>query len=80
MKIDDDAIPTMDIHLSAFLQFQGVVPELVKQSGRVIFHFPNCMKVTKLIQQYNKNPDGIPLLDYVQCLRRLRSQMISLRD
>ncbi len=80
MERDNGNLHLMDIHLAAFLQLQGVEPALLKQSGRVVFAFHNTGRVASLIQDYNANPSGIRLLDYVQCLRRLRSQMLSLRD
>jgi len=80
MTNDNGTLHLMDIHLSAFLQLQGVKPVLLKQSGRVVFAFHNTEQVTSLIQEYNGNPVGIRLLDYVQNLRRLRSLMLSMRD
>jgi hypothetical protein len=80
MANDNGTLPLMDIHLSAFIQLQGVEPVLLKQSGRVVFAFPNTERVMSLIQEYNGNPVGIRLLDYIQHLRRLRSQMLAMRD
>jgi len=80
MNHDTGTIPSMDIYMSGFLQLFGIEPTLVKQSGRVVFAFPNTERVASLIQEYNSNPTGIPLLDYIQQLRRLRSQMLAMRD
>lgn len=80
MAVDNGTLHLMDIHLSAFLEQQGMVPLLQKQSGRVVFIFPNTQEVASLIQHYNSNPTGIRLLDYVQHLRRLRARMLALRD
>lgn len=80
MEKDNGNLHLMDIHLAAYLQLQGVEPALLKQSGRVVFSFENTRRVASLIQDYNANPSGIRLLDFVQSLRKLRSRMISLRD
>ena len=80
MERDNGNLHLMDIHLAAYLQLQGVEPALLKQSGRVVFSFENTGRVASLIQDYNANPSGIRLLDFVQSLRKLRSRMISLRD
>lgn len=80
MEKDNGNLHLMDIHLAAYLQLQGVEPALLKQSGRVVFSFENTGRVASLIQDYNANPSGIRLLDFVQSLRKLRSRMISLRD
>jgi hypothetical protein len=80
MAHDNGTLHLMDIYLTAFLQLQGIEPLLLKQSGRVVFAFPNTRQVTSLIQEYNGNPIGIRLLDYVQHLRRLRAQMLAMRD
>jgi len=68
-----------DIHTSAYLQFKGLNPELKKEGTRVVFCFPNTPKTQTLIDEYHNNPI-VQLLDYVSHLRRLRSQMLSMRD
>jgi len=78
MKKETRTLPFLDIHLSAFLVLNGIEPSLVKQSGRVIFQFPNNAQVSSLVEKYNSNPK-VDVLNYVQHLRRLRSQMLSMR-
>jgi len=80
MEKDNGNIQYMDIHLAAFLQLRGIEPVLQKQAGRVVFTFPNTAQATSLIREYNANPAGIRLLDYVQHLRKLRSRMLTMRD
>jgi hypothetical protein len=68
-----------DIHTSAYLQFKGLNPELKKEGTRVVFCFPNTPETQYLIDDYHNNPI-VQLLDYVSHLRRLRSQMLSMRN
>jgi hypothetical protein len=72
-------IPIHDINLSAFLAHRGVEPELLKEGSRVVFCFPNDETTYSLMQLYNRNPP-VSVLDYVGHLRRLRAQMLSMRD
>lgn len=78
MKTNPPIIPIFDINLSAFLQLQGIIPQLQKEGSRVIFFFPSDKKTYELMKSYNENP-SIPVLDFVRHLRQLRSQMLSLR-
>jgi len=71
--------PIYDIHQAAFLDLNGIPPIFTKSGTRVVFEFPATRTVTKLLDTYNQNP-SIPILDYVNVLRRLRSQMLSMRD
>jgi hypothetical protein len=79
MKKIPSMIPIYDINLSAFLQYEGVTPHLQKEGSRVIFFFPNNTKTYALMKVYNENPT-IPILDFIGHLRRLRSQMLAMRD
>lgn len=67
-----------DIHVSAYLQFKGLTPELKKEGTRVVFCFPTNDETQSLIDEYYKNPT-VKLIDYVSNLRRLRAIMISMR-
>lgn len=79
MKTDKkSSIPVMDIHQATFLDYHGIPPDLIKEGTRVIFMFPNTQTVLEKIQAYNQNP-SIPVLDFVHCLRKLRSQMLAIR-
>ena len=79
MKTNSSMLPLYDINLAAFLQHRGIVPSLQQQGSRVVFIFPNDSKTHQLMQLYNENP-VVPVLDFVGHLRRLRSQMMSMRD
>lgn len=71
-------IPVFDIHQASFLEHNGINPELTLQGTRVIFEFDPSETVCKLLRDYQNNP-SIPILDYVNVLRRLRSRMLSMK-
>ncbi|MGD0277107.1 MAG: DUF5659 domain-containing protein [Syntrophales bacterium] len=79
MAKNNSSIPLYDINLSAYLLFKGTVPELKAEGKRVVFLFPNKTETFQLMKQYNENP-LVPVIDFITCLRRLRSQMLALRD
>lgn len=70
--------PILDIHLTAFLALHGHEPQFTKNGTRVVFEFPASMEVSKLTRTFNENP-SVKVLDYVHHLRRIRSQMLSMR-
>ena len=78
MKKNSSMIPLYDINLSAFLQYQGITPQLQKEGSRVVFFFPSDNKTHELMRVYNQNPT-VPVLDFIGHLRRLRSQMLAMR-
>ena len=71
-------IPVFDIHQASFLEHNGITPKLTLQGTRVIFEFDASEIVYKFLRDYQNNP-SIPILDYVNVLRRLRSRMLSMR-
>lgn len=71
-------IPVFDIHTAAFLELNNVLPELTLQGTRVVFEFPATDEVYKILREYQNNP-AIPVLNFVNILRRLRSKMLSMR-
>jgi hypothetical protein len=79
MKKNSPMIPIYDINLAAFLQYRGTPPQLRKEGSRVTFFFPNDQKTCELMKSYNENL-SVPVLDFVGHLRRLRSQMLSMRN
>jgi len=72
-------ITIFDINQSAFLALQGLEPELVIQSGRVVFSFPAGDDYFRLSDAYNANLE-VRCLDFVKSLRTLRSKMLSAKD
>jgi hypothetical protein len=71
-------IPIFDINTAAYLELSNIAPELTLQGTRVVFEFPATDRVFKLLSEYQSNP-SVPVLDYVNVLRRLRSRMLSMR-
>ena len=71
-------LPILDIYQAAYLNLNGIEPNLTKQGTRVVFEFPGTQSVFALIQKYNCNP-SVNILDFVSHLRRLRSQMLAAR-
>lgn len=72
-------LPLYDIYQAAFLSLNSISPQFIKSGTRVVFQFEATKEVKKLLEQYSQNP-SVLLLDFVSHLRKLRSQMISLRD
>ena len=79
MKTNSSMLPLYDINLAAFLQHRGIVPSLQQQGSRVVFFFPNDNTTHRIMKEYNENL-MVPVLDFVGHLRRLRSQMLSMRS
>jgi hypothetical protein len=48
------------------------------QGTSVVFEFEASEAVYQLLREYQSNP-SVPILDYVNVLRRLRSRMLSMR-
>lgn len=71
-------LPIFDINLAAYLDLNNVSPILTKQGTRVVFEFPANIRVHTLLREYQANP-SVPVLDYANTLRRLRSMMLSMR-
>jgi hypothetical protein len=74
----NSSIPYYDINLSAYLAYRGIEPVLVKENGRVVFHFPNDTRTHEVMAEYNGNPP-VPLLDFIGHLRKLRAKMLTMR-
>jgi hypothetical protein len=74
MKMDRK-ITILDINQSSFLAMNGLEPELVMQSGRVLFSFPLSEDFYRLSTEYNQNK-SVNVLDFVTSLRTLRSRMM----
>jgi hypothetical protein len=71
-------MPVFDIHTASYLELKNILAELTLQGTRVVFEFPATEEVYTLLRQYQGNP-SVPILDYVNVLRRLRSRMLSMR-
>ncbi len=68
-----------EIHLAAYIEFQGIEAHLTKVGTRVLFQFPDDDTTAKFMAEFQCNP-MVPCLDYVNVLRRLRSRMLAFRD
>ena len=73
-----EKIPVFDIHTASYLELKNISPQLTMQGTRVVFEFDPTDEVYKLLREYQSNP-SIPILDYVNVLRRLRARMLSMR-
>ncbi len=68
-----------DIHLAAYIELQGIEAHFTMVGTRVLFEFPNDDITAKFMAEFQCNP-AIPILDYVNTLRRLRSRMLAAPD
>jgi hypothetical protein len=71
-------IPVFDIHTASYLELNNISPQLTLQGTRVVFEFEPSEALYGLLREYQSNP-SVPVLDYVNVLRRLRSRMLSMR-
>jgi len=78
MDMETNTILLHDIYQTAYCDYKGIQPTLIKQDRRVIFLLPDTPGTYQIITEFNNNP-RVPLLDYLTHLKKLRAQMISLR-
>lgn len=79
MRTNPTTIPIHDIYAAAYGDYKGIPIHYDKQNRRVIFLLPDTPETYQVLAEFNKNP-VLPILDYLTHLRKLRAQMISLRD
>lgn len=79
MPNETHRITIFDINQASFLALQGLEPDLVLQSGRVIFCFPADDDFFRLSEAYNSNLE-VKCLDFVRVLRTLRAKMANLKE
>ena len=72
-------IPLYEIHTTAWLSLNNIPIEFSKHGTRVVFEVPATPETYRLLGEYNENPK-VNLLDFVGCLRTVRSKMLNLRD
>jgi len=72
-------IPIYDIHQAAFLDMNDVPVDYEKRGTRVTFMIPAIPETFRLLAEYSENPI-VSLLEFVSALRRVKSQMLSVRD
>ena len=68
-----------DIHTAAYLEFKGIELTLCKIGTRVVFSISADDLSYRLLAEFQTNPE-VPILEYVNLLRRLRSRMLDVRD
>lgn len=73
-----DKLPLFDIYQAAYSELKGFPSELVLNGTRVEFNLPACGEVYEILREYQTNPQ-VPIVDYVNILRRLRARMLSKR-
>ena len=52
-KTEQKTLQTLDLYLSAFLSLSGIPPNLELNNGKVVFTFPVCDDLYKLMMNYN---------------------------
>ncbi|MCX5812738.1 MAG: hypothetical protein NT178_09375 [Proteobacteria bacterium] len=72
-------IPLYEIHEVAYLSLNNIPVEFEKRGTRVVFLVPSTPETYRFLGEYNENP-RVNLLDFVGCLRKIRGQMLTLRD
>jgi hypothetical protein len=65
----------------AFLKFRGIKEIVLRKepNGRVVGEVPATPEIYQLLAEYQSNP-SVPLTEFLACQRRLRGQMLDLRD
>jgi hypothetical protein len=71
-------LPIRDINELSYLVYNGVQYETVIFGSRVTWEVLSSDQVYQLLHLYAENPH-VKILDYVNVLRRLRSEMIGRR-
>lgn len=77
-KTEQKTFQTLDIGLASFLELNNLPLTLEVNNGKVVFTFPVCDDLYKLMTNYNSN-SSIPVLDFVTTLKKLRGQMLTMR-
>jgi len=73
-------IETHDVYIAAYLDHKSIAVDFrLAPTGRVVFLLPVKKEVHELIAEFNTNPQ-VPLLDYIQSLRKIRARMIAMRS
>jgi hypothetical protein len=82
MGNDQQTITLQDIPGAlAFLKFRGINQITLRKeaNGRVVGEAPATPDVYRLLAEFQGNP-LVPLTEFLACQRRLRGQMLDLRD
>lgn len=79
MAKSNSKIPINDIWFASYQKLKNNPPELTLQGTRVVFEFASTPEFYKIAAEYNSNPD-VSLLDYISVVRRLRAEMLTLKE
>ncbi len=77
-KSDLQQFETLDIYLSAFIHLAGFSPSLQIKNNRVVFIFPACDDLYRLMSNFNANVN-VPVADFVTAIKSLRGQMLAMK-
>ena len=73
-------IESHDVYTAAFCDYNGIeINYRLGRNGRVVFLLPGDQKTAAALVTYNSNPQ-VPVLDFVQSLKKVRAKMIALRS
>jgi hypothetical protein len=75
----DKTLELADINAAAFLSLQDIPVTLINRAGRVYFVVPAEDRTYRELARLQSNPE-VPILDFINRLKRLRSQMLDARD
>lgn len=75
----DKTLELTDINTACFLSLQEIPITLETRSGRVYFVVPAEDRTYREMARLQANPP-VPALDFINRLKRLRSQMLDARD
>lgn len=67
-------IPLYDVHESAFLILQGLIPEVESYAGKTLFSFPATETFEQLTAAYHMNA-SVRVLDFTNVVRMLRAKI-----
>jgi hypothetical protein len=75
----DKTLELADINAACFLSLQDIPISLTTRAGRVYFIVPADDQTYRELARLQSNPP-VPALDFINRLKRLRSQMLDARD
>lgn len=78
-KSSPRTIPILDLYFSAYQAARGNPPTLQKRGNKVVFLFPADAVFDDLAAEYHSG-EVISAIEFVNSIRRLRAQMIALRE
>lgn len=77
--VDEKLLPLFDIYQVGWLDLNGIQINFTRQGARVVFEVPANDETYRLLREYQNDPK-VSLLSIVGSLRRIRAQMLDVRD